>query len=192
MYLGKTAPLTTNIFHVFSASDALLVARMPQYYSSGSVTYYVGKPSNFTNGTRVTNRYINFGQQASAISIKSDPGNQRLIFIDSKSQSIQKLANFSPSSTYNYNRNYVSSVHLGISNTVNARLAYDWLTGNVYWTDDQFNWIAMQNVNSNDSSSFRVLIHEGVISPACIAIDPMNSKRYVRNFISKDYVFFTH
>ena len=48
-------------------------------------------------------------------------------------------------------------------------LAVDWLSQNIYWTDDLKNHIA---VSRYDGSHFKVLIETDVQSPKSIAVDP--------------------
>ena len=47
-------------------------------------------------------------------------------------------------------------------------IAIDWITGNVYWSDDNYNWIMMLD---NDGNS-RVLIDTALDTPGGVAVYP--------------------
>ncbi|XP_033730465.1 low-density lipoprotein receptor-related protein 5-like, partial [Pecten maximus] len=65
----------------------------------------------------------------------------------------------------------VENVHCGISSSVFTSIAYDWVSGNMYWTDGLFNWIAVQPVDATDKSMFRVIIQDDIENPRAIAVD---------------------
>ncbi|KAK3605314.1 hypothetical protein CHS0354_003961 [Potamilus streckersoni] len=63
-------------------------------------------------------------------------------------------------------------LHMGTSKDF-VKLAVDWISHNIYWTDPQYKWIMVQSLLSNDTSLHRVLIHENLEGPHALALDPM-------------------
>ncbi|XP_069122406.1 very low-density lipoprotein receptor-like [Argopecten irradians] len=74
---------------------------------------------------------------------------------------------------YSNDTNAVTSIRCGISQSIYSTIAYDWLGRNIYWTDGFFNWIAVQPVNTNDTSIYRVLIQNNMEKPRAISVDPV-------------------
>ena len=64
----------------------------------------------------------------------------------------------------------VERVYHGTSSIVNG-LAVDWLSGSVYWSDGQYNWISMASVN--DPEVYKHIVTTGVDGPTGIAVEPI-------------------
>ena len=55
-------------------------------------------------------------------------------------------------------------------------LAYDWITGNIYWLDSRLNTIEC----SNREGDFRhVLLNENITQPRGLSLDPTNGQRWL-------------
>ncbi|XP_033760682.1 low-density lipoprotein receptor-related protein 4-like [Pecten maximus] len=65
----------------------------------------------------------------------------------------------------------IDNVNCGISSSVFTSIAYDWVSGNMYWTDGFFNWIAVQPVDTTDRSMYRVIIQDDIETPRAMALD---------------------
>ena len=158
--------------------ECLLVSIQPTTFYYGSIDMYQGKPNTYdrvyTPG--VDPDLYDFWDDTDMRSMRCDPSKHRIIYIDDLDHEIKVLSNFYCKDTTSAKR---ETIHQGVSDTSHARLAYDWLTGNMYWSDNQYNWVAMQNVDKSDvtSPSYRSVLHEGVVAPGAIAIDPL--KRYM-------------
>ena len=64
-------------------------------------------------------------------------------------------------------------LHEGLS-TDAPKIAFDWLSKTLYWTDPLFGWIAAASGDPTriDKDSFKVLI-KGVHTPLFISLDPL-------------------
>ena len=186
IFSHKPYTITKNTFFLFifvlaAAQDniGLVVGLEPNFFYYGMLNVYRGNPisypTNYDHTDQDTDRthYFSFYQDTDITALKTDAENNRLIFIDALDHYIKVFEDFNV--WFNGTNQKITPIHAGMSDTVHTRMAYDWLTGNLYWTDNRYNWIAMQNVNKGDvnSPSYKVLIHEGTVAPAGIAIDPL-------------------
>lgn len=99
-------------------------------------------------------------------------------FVDSTSRCIYSLV---------YSTKDLKSVYCGVSSSAYTSISYDWLSGNLYWVDRLFQWIAVLRVNTSDTSVYRILIQHGLDRPGRLAVDPIAG--YVSLFLA--YVAFT-
>ncbi|KAK3600734.1 hypothetical protein CHS0354_017022 [Potamilus streckersoni] len=90
---------------------------------------------------------------------------------DKYTQAIYKNVNFSIGLN---GENELTILHQGISNGY-VKLAVDWISHNIYWTDPQFKWIMVQSLLGNDNSMFRTLIDDNLNGPHALALDPIDA-----------------
>ena len=62
-------------------------------------------------------------------------------------------------------------IHAGVSHQF-MKIAFDWVSNNLYWTDERFGWIIIQALDK--LNVFKVLLHENIQRPLGIAVDPKN------------------
>ena len=62
-------------------------------------------------------------------------------------------------------------IHAGVSHHF-MKIAFDWVSNNLYWTDERFGWIIIQALDKQNV--FKVLLHEHIQRPLSIAVDPKN------------------
>ncbi|KAL3891052.1 hypothetical protein ACJMK2_003315 [Sinanodonta woodiana] len=102
------------------------------------------------------------------LSVDLDNTLQQAYLYDIYSKTIQKNPNYNlgPST-----ENQWTTLHKGLS-PASLKLAVDWVSHNIYWTDPMFKWIMVQSILGNDTSMFRVLIDENLEGPYALAVDP--------------------
>ena len=65
-------------------------------------------------------------------------------------------------------------MHVGVS-VGDVKLAVDWVSHNIYWTDSMFRWIAMQpgDTANIDTSLYKLIVKEDIERPCGLAVDPL-------------------
>nr|XP_022325254.1 low-density lipoprotein receptor-related protein 4-like [Crassostrea virginica] len=169
-----------NVFCILSLLDfsksqdtidnGLIISQLPNLYSSGSLTTLPGSIDAFKTASIFPVRNFNFHQTTEIVSIATDANDRKIYLLDGNTRSLYKMNNFNV--WLNDSSQSITLLHEGISKT-STKLAYDWLTKNIYWTDEYYNWIAVQSTNDSDPSMFRVLIENGLSKPLAIAVDPL-------------------
>lgn len=116
------------------------------------------------------NKYLKFNDSTTkAISLAVDTKNQSLYYFDSHLSSIIRINNF------NLDLDVSKVTHDVISDGISGsavQIAFDWISHNIYWTDDYNNWIAVHPVFTRDKTMRRNIIETMLITPLALAIDP--------------------
>ena len=64
----------------------------------------------------------------------------------------------------------IKVIHYGTSSQVGG-ISYDWVSGNLYWTDSLYNWIMLAKAEEK-TKKFRTLIRTNLDKPHGIAVYP--------------------
>ncbi|KAL3891041.1 hypothetical protein ACJMK2_003304 [Sinanodonta woodiana] len=105
------------------------------------------------------------------LSIQGDYTLHQAYMYDRYTQSIYRDSNFSIGLS---RKNIWTTLHRGLSKDY-VKLAVDWISHNIYWTDPQYKWIVVQSLLGNDTSMHRVLIHDNLDGPHALALDPFQA-----------------
>lgn len=93
-----------------------------------------------------------------------------LLVLDANDNTIYNYENFNL--YMNHTSRKFSIVHTGVSATT-SQIAVDWYTGNVYWTDGFYKYVATHPlIFPNDTSVYKILISQHLTKPEGIAVDP--------------------
>ncbi|KAK3581778.1 hypothetical protein CHS0354_017217 [Potamilus streckersoni] len=57
--------------------------------------------------------------------------------------------------------------------SIYTRIAFDWLSHSLYWTDPAYGWIGVMNTKSGNAQMYRILQHENIQKPHGISLDPI-------------------
>ncbi|KAK3600738.1 hypothetical protein CHS0354_017026 [Potamilus streckersoni] len=109
--------------------------------------------------------------EARYLSIDGDYTLRHTYVYDYYSKAIYWNSNFSVGFSGN---NEWMILHRGLSRDY-IKLAIDWISHSIYWTDPLYKWIMVQTLLGNDTSLYRVLIHENLEGPHALALDPMEA-----------------
>lgn len=153
----------------------LIVSDLPNsFFNGGGITTFEGYANQFSEDEASYKMHVAgfYPYDFDIMSMQWD-GNNTLYIMDGLSKSILKMEAFDI--WMNHTKfGYIYLVHRGLSYTISSRIAYDHLTGNMYWTDALYNWIAVQPVHANDQSNYKILISDQLSTPGAIAVDPNN------------------
>ncbi|KAL3871007.1 hypothetical protein ACJMK2_039032, partial [Sinanodonta woodiana] len=116
-------------------------------------------------------RTLDFASGMWLLSVGGDYALQQAYVHDFYSSTIYMDSNFSIGLSRNTNW---TPIHRGLSKSL-VKLAVDWINHNIYWTDPQYKWIAVQSLVGKDSSMFRVLIDHNLEAPHALALDPFEA-----------------
>ncbi|KAK3088635.1 hypothetical protein FSP39_021605 [Pinctada imbricata] len=176
MFYFNQHPVSNSFFIATApyADRGLVVGRVPFFWYDAELDIFQGDIESFTTASDISPKVYALNGYEHVSSMKSDPNNERLIYLDYQRQLIVALENFNTWVNTNITERVIQE---GLSDTYHARIAYDWLTGNIYWTDNKYDWIAIKSVDHPDTSAYKILIHEGLRIPKAIAIDPI--KRFL-------------
>ncbi|XP_061191590.1 low-density lipoprotein receptor-related protein 2-like [Saccostrea echinata] len=103
---------------------------------------------------------------AQIISISSDP--ERKIVFAAIEYSIYAFQNFT---IWQNETIPISVVYRGRS-IGNAQIAFDYVSKNLYWCDSLLNWIAMKPAYLDNTTIYKLIIHNNLKQPEGLALDP--------------------
>nr|XP_034302441.1 low-density lipoprotein receptor-related protein 4 isoform X2 [Crassostrea gigas] len=163
-------------------NTGLIVSDLPNsFFNGGGITTFEGYANQFSEDEASYKMHVAgfYPYDFDIMSMQWD-GNNTLYIMDGLSKSILKMEAFDI--WMNHTKfGYIYLVHRGLSYTISSRIAYDHLTGNMYWTDALYNWIAVQPVHANDQSNYKILISDQLSTPGAIAVDPNNDRLFWSN-----------
>ena len=151
-----------------------MVSLLPDHVSE--IVTFPGKVDNFVNakdstGEKSGNRFLYFFGRTDVLSMACDPWNHSIYVLDGLSQSLYKMHHFNI--WMNNTQRNVTLMHQGVSHSASSQIAFDWLSRNIYWTDDFYNWIGVQPVDTEDKTMYKVIMHDALWSPLALTVDPI-------------------
>ncbi|WAR22304.1 LRP4-like protein [Mya arenaria] len=120
---------------------------------------------SFTHPIGFTSSYSH-----SIMSLDVDVNRKKLYIYDRYTAAIYMMSNFTADMAIG-NFSW-TLLHAGVSRGF-VKLAVDWISNNLYWTDPMYRWIAVQSLDNY--GMFKILFHSDVEYPIGIAVDPIHS-----------------
>lgn len=122
------------------------------------------------NGNTFNTKTFSLSDNSTRIlSMDVDYGRKRLYIYDVYVGAIYVITGFDWQS--NFGNTQLNIFHNGLSRA-SLRLGLDWISNNLYWTDQLFNWIGVQS--ANNSNAFKILLRDNLERPYALAVDPIN------------------
>ncbi|XP_062567175.1 low-density lipoprotein receptor-related protein 2-like [Saccostrea cucullata] len=161
--LGVLIITTTSVDFSFGLTgNKGLVLGIWNPASLTSITEIPRNPaSHFTNVSMTLNP-----SGAQIISISSDP--ERNIVFAAIGNSIYVFQNF----TIWQNETIPISVAYRGRSIGNAQIAFDYVSKNLYWCDSLFSWIGMKPAYLDNTTIYKLIIHNNLKQPEGLALDP--------------------
>ncbi|KAJ8300592.1 hypothetical protein KUTeg_022111 [Tegillarca granosa] len=136
------------------------------------LTYPDDVDSLVTKGDEAKYKEYSFSKPStSVVSMTVDIRNQSLYYLDVDTRTIYRNENFSV--TMEKSEVTGERIQVGVSRAL-CRIAFDWISHNIYWTDRYHNWIAVRPVFSNDTLMYKVILQDQIVVPIGLAVDPVS------------------
>lgn len=175
----------TNALYFFSGSEesGIIVTMMPRllFWPTAKDLYMIpGTPYDLARNQTLYEDIGEFGipnhmtTKLILQSCKADYSRKILYMYDKAGSA--KIVAMSTVNWRNPSPTKIRQVHTGVSKG-NVKVAVDWVSHNIYWTDPLFRWIAMQPgpVNltdySQDKSLYKIIIKDDLEQPYALAVD---------------------
>ncbi|XP_052771262.1 low-density lipoprotein receptor-related protein 5-like isoform X2 [Mya arenaria] len=138
------------------------------YTSNRHVAIAAFQTFNGSTNLSMTN-YIGFSSsyRHSIMSLVADVNRKKLYAVDRYMAAIYVLSNFTADQAISSSS--WSLLHTGVSRG-SVKLAVDWISNNLYWSDPMYRWIAVQSLDNY--GMFKILFHTNLEFPLGIAVDP--------------------
>ncbi|KAK3605325.1 hypothetical protein CHS0354_003972 [Potamilus streckersoni] len=96
---------------------------------------------------------------------------QQAYAYDRYTRTIYKNSNFTISLS---KQNIWTPIYKGLSSAY-VKILVDWISQNIYWTDEYYKWIMVQSLLGNDTSMYCVIIRDNLQGPYALAPDPFEA-----------------
>lgn len=131
---------------------------------------YHNDPSTFKTNTSTGITKMDVGGYSQITSLVANTRTNSLLVLDANDNTIYNYENFNL--YMNHTSRKFSKIHTGVSATT-SQIAVDWYTGNVYWTDGFYKYVATHPLRFPDNTSvYKILISRHLTKPEGIAVDP--------------------
>lgn len=94
-----------------------------------------------------------------------------LYVYDQNAARIEAIPNFDWTNKF-HGATSIVYFHKGVSYGY-VKIAVDWVSHNIYWTDPMFRWIAMQPDFTTQTSRYKIIVKENLEKPFGLAVDPI-------------------
>lgn len=168
-----TVTVFVILFEMYSAQvndKGLVVSTFPNWAFNAQLQVFHSDPSTFNLTKSIGLTKMDVGGNSQVTSLVANTRNDSLIVLDAYDNTIYNYENFNL--YMNHTSKNFSKVHTGVSAST-SQIAVDWLTGNVYWTDGFYKWIATHPLSfPNNASVYKIIISTQLTKPEGIAVDP--------------------
>ena len=148
----------------------MIVSTFPSWAVPAQLQVYHNDPSTFKTNTSTSISNLTFGENTKITSLVANTGNNSLLGLDANDNTIYNYENFNL--YLNHTSRKFSKIHTGVSDTT-SQIAVDWYTGNVYWTDGFYKYVATHPLRFPDNTNvYKILISRHLTKPEGIAVDP--------------------
>ncbi|KAH3773239.1 hypothetical protein DPMN_174597 [Dreissena polymorpha] len=94
---------------------------------------------------------------------------RKQLYIYNRNTASLEMLNFNPEA--GYPNLTLTLLHSGLSRG-QVKIAVDWNSKNLYWTDPTFRWLVIQSIQN--SSNYKILVYDNLEQPTGIAVDPIH------------------
>ena len=165
-----------------AAKEAIILTTVPKFAGFPDTHHMVmipGTPYDLMRNETMYQHEAAFSSQPFSRfqSCDVDYSRSKLYMYDKRYSEIVAISNIDTET--GFANSQTTKLHVGVSRG-DVKIAVDWVSHNIYWTDPMFRQIVMQRTEPNldKTSLYRVIVKEDLDRPYGLAVDPVGGYVY--------------
>ena len=166
-----------SVAWIAAANEAIILTAIPKYAGFPD-THHIfmipGTPYDLTKNETLYQYAVSYSSQPYARfqSCAVDYSRKVLYMYDKRYSEIVAISNLDTEN--GFDNSAITKLHVGVSRG-DVKVAVDWVSHNIYWTDPMFRLIVMQPADADvtNSNLYKIIVKENLDRPYALAVDPV-------------------